>query len=243
MSPPKHLWSGDWREESAKAAQELARRRGQPREQDQASPPPPRAAFVPPPRAAIVSPPRDAARPPSPAAAGPRPKPGPPPQTQTPPGPRRPSAVARALAHVRSAVTRPQTLRVGLILVVLAALVAGGAYGVSALINSGATPSSSAPASVTENGPVSWMGMQIEGSQPLGVVIVTVAPGSAGQLAGLEPGDQFVQIDGHPINAPGDITAAVAGLQPGDPIQIEISRGSTFYSTQATLPAQPAPSP
>ncbi len=85
--------------------------------------------------------------------------------------------------------------------------------------------------------------MQIQGTAPGGVVIVTVAPGSSGEQAGLEPGDEFVSINGRPVNTPADITAVTAGLRAGDQIQIEISRGSTFYSTLATLPAQPSPSP
>lgn len=46
MSGPKHLWSGDWREESGAASEDLAARRREPRQPEQpepkASPPPPR---------------------------------------------------------------------------------------------------------------------------------------------------------------------------------------------------------
>jgi PDZ domain len=46
MSGPKHLWSGDWRDESAAASDELAARRRKPPQPEQpepkASPPPPK---------------------------------------------------------------------------------------------------------------------------------------------------------------------------------------------------------
>jgi serine protease DegQ len=81
-------------------------------------------------------------------------------------------------------------------------------------------------------------------SLPLGgVVIATVAPGSPADRAGLEPGDIITEIDNHPINGPNDLSAAIGGLQAGDTIAIQVSRGSTVYTTRATLAARPASFP
>ena len=210
MSGPKHLWSGDWQQESAAVSQELAERRVKPRD-----------------REPTVSP--------------------------TP----RPRARRRALPAPRGS-----GLRYALPIVLAAVLVlAAGAYGLSALLgSSGSRASTTAagssgpqaataggpsgrPASTTASGPsrpVSWLGMQIETLPPGAAVIETVAQGSPGELAGLEPGDVIVEINNRPINAAGDIGAAIRGLRAGDLVGMQISRGSTLYKTEATLAAPPS---
>jgi S1-C subfamily serine protease len=85
--------------------------------------------------------------------------------------------------------------------------------------------------------------MQIETLPPGAVVIETVGPGSAGELAGLEPGDVIVAINNRPIHAAGEIGAAIRALHAGDLVELEISRGSTLFSTQATLAAPPSVHP
>ena len=120
-------------------------------------------------------------------------------------------------------------------------MIAGAAYGLSSVLGSGGNAASTGPPAGSP--PVAWLGARILGLPLGGVVIETIAPGSPAEQAGLEPGDEFVQINRRPVNAPADINAALAGLQPGDQVQIEISRGSTFYTTQATLAARPSPSP
>jgi PDZ domain-containing protein len=283
MTPPKHLWSGEWRAESAAAAQDLARRRGQPPEPGAPdapaqrpeppvnpappvtpaprpvaaprsasaslfAPPPPTAplpASAPPPRPApppaALAPPRAAFVPPRPSVAEPSRRRRLPPYGTPEPRPRRPSALTGARARLRAALARPRTRRIGLITALAALLIAAGAYGVSSVLGSGSTAPAAAPAS--GGAPAAWLGMEIQALPFGGVVVVTVAPGSPAEQAGLEPGDEFVQINGRPINSPADISAAISGLQPGDQIQIEISRGSAFFTTQATLAAQPSSSP
>ena len=88
-------------------------------------------------------------------------------------------------------------------------------------------------------GPMSWLGMEVETQSPSGVVVATVAPGSQGELAGIEPGDVIQQINNRSMNATGDIAKAISGLHAGAPVQIEISRGSTLYNTSATLGRHP----
>jgi putative serine protease PepD len=150
--------------------------------------------------------------------------------------------------------------------VVLAAvlLLAAGAYGLTALLgSSGSRASTTAggsfgPPAATAGGPsvtppsttttrlsrpIHWLGMEVETLPPGAVVIETVGPGSPGELAGLEPGDVIVEINSRPINAAGEIGAAIRGLRAGDLVQMRISRGSTLFTTQATLAAPPSVHP
>lgn len=149
--------------------------------------------------------------------------------------------------------------------VVLAAalLLAAGAYGLTALLGSSGPRASAtaggsfgppaatagpsvSPASTTPSRPsrpVRWLGMQIETLPPGAAVIETVGPRSAGELAGLEPGDVIVEINNRPIHDAGEIDAAIRGLRAGDLVALQISRGSTLFSTQATLAAPPSVHP
>jgi membrane-associated protease RseP (regulator of RpoE activity) len=197
MSGPKHLWSGDWKRESAAAAAELADRREQPH--------------------------------------------GP----ESPPLPA-PRAHARRRIRLRPDLRRALPIALAGLL-----LIAAGAYGLTALIGG----SSSHPGSPTASGPsgfrvlpavgpaattVNWLGMQIETLPPGVAVIDTVAQGSPGDLAGLEPGDVIVQINNRPISATGEISAAIRGLRAGAQVEIQINRGSTLYTTEVTLAAPPS---
>jgi S1-C subfamily serine protease len=119
-------------------------------------------------------------------------------------------------------------------------LLAAGAYGLTAVLARSERPAS---ASAKASGPVRWLGMQVETLPPGGVVIATVAPGSPGELAGLEPGDVIVEINNRPVSATGDIAAAIGALRAGDQVLIQISRGSTAYTTHATVAAPPSVHP
>jgi S1-C subfamily serine protease len=213
MSGPKHLWSGDWQQESAAVSEELAERRAIPADRE-------------------------------------------PPVAPTPPPPARPRGVALA---------RRPGLRHALPVVLAAALLlAAGAYGLTALLGSSGPRASAtaggsfgppaataggpsvSPASTTPSRPsrpVRWLGMQIEPLPPGAAVIETVGPRSAGELAGLEPGDVIVEINNRPIHDAGEIGAAIRGLRAGDLVSLQISRGSTLFSTQATLTAPPSVHP
>jgi len=117
-------------------------------------------------------------------------------------------------------------------------ILAAGAFGLSRVLGSSsdATPA----ATGAPSGPMAWLGMQIESLTPAGVVIATVAPGSPAERAGLDPGDIIVEVNNQPVNSTSDVTQAIGGLRPGEQVQIEVSRGSTVYSTAATLTAPPA---
>ena len=125
--------------------------------------------------------------------------------------------------------------------VVLALVLAAGVYGLSQVLGSSSPP---AAATVSQpSGPVDWLGMQIESLPPDSVVIDTVASGSSAEQAGLEPGDVIVEVNGRAITTPSDISSATASLRAGSYVSIQVSRGSTLFSTDAVLAGPPSSHP
>jgi hypothetical protein len=120
----------------------------------------------------------------------------------------------------------------------VALLVAGGAYGLSALI--GDSSSSSGPA-IASSGP--WLGLQMQALANGTVVVASVVPGSPAANAGLRPGDAITQVEGRPVGAPIVVTEAVAALSAGDPLEIQFIRGSAIYTVRPKLIARPASFP
>ena len=83
---------------------------------------------------------------------------------------------------------------------------------------SNATPPVSGPTA-------DWLGMQIVTS-PIGVVVDTVKPGSDGDAAGFEPGDQIVAVDTHVIGSVFQLRSDTARLKLGAPVTIAVMRSS-----------------
>ena len=193
MSAPRHLWSGDWRDESSALTEELAARRADAGEPTEAE-------------GEVASPPAVKAR------------------------PRRP--------FVRFRRVDPRRLRATLLVALLALLIAGGAY---ALASASGGPSGNGRAAATRS--AAWLGIDMSSSPLGGVMVVGVAPHSPAQAAGIKPGDVITQIDTEPIAAPSIVEAAIAGLRPGDQVEIQLQRGSTTYTTRATLARPPARNP
>jgi S1-C subfamily serine protease len=134
----------------------------------------------------------------------------------------------------------------GVALVALAALLCSGVgYAAVSAVSSGGGPS--APG----NGPIAarssahgWLGVDRTSFSPVsGVVIVDVVPGSPADQAGLQPGDVIKQVGNQPVQSPADLESALAGLPPGEKIEIQFERGPMLYATQATLRARPANGP
>ena len=128
---------------------------------------------------------------------------------------------------------RPRHPRLVGTVALLALLIVGGAYGATTLLDSGG--SGQQPAGGSE----AWLGLQME-SLPVDRVLVTaVVPGGPAAIAGVGPGDVITAIDNRPVSAPGDVTGEVAKLHPGDKVEIQIRRGLSTLTTQATLQAHP----
>jgi serine protease DegS len=75
------------------------------------------------------------------------------------------------------------------------------------------------------------------------VVISSVAPGSPAASAGLKPGDVITEVESRPVVAAIDVTEAVAALQGGDTIELQLVRGSSTYTARVKLTARPASFP
>ena len=191
MSAPRHLWSGDWQQDSAELADELARRRAQHKDEPTATPEP-RA-----PRA----------------------------RTQRRPLGERlptPSAASRRRVGIGLGVAGVTLVCVAVAIAVASALSGGGQP----------TP--------TASNPRVWLGVEMaNNSANGGATITSVDPGSPAAAAGLQPGDVITQINNQAIQSVGDVNGALAGLVPGNQLQIQFLRGPIGFGTIVTLAAKP----
>jgi S1-C subfamily serine protease len=94
------------------------------------------------------------------------------------------------------------------------------------LTQSSTTSTPTPTATPVSTGPTAdWMGMQIVTS-PSGVVVNTLKPGSPGDQAGFEPGDQIMAINGHVIGTVSELRTDTAHVQIGGPVTIAVLRQS-----------------
>jgi S1-C subfamily serine protease len=155
------------------------------------------------------------------------------------------SALARMLAHVRS--FRPR----GAVLMALVVLLSAGVgYAVvSSLAGSSngaasGTGKASAASSPAPTAAPAWLGVDTVDFPPLGgLMVVDVVPGSPADVAGLQPGDVITQIGNRPVQSPTDLESALAGMHPGQQIEIHYQLGPVSYTTRVTLRARPASGP
>jgi membrane-associated protease RseP (regulator of RpoE activity) len=91
---------------------------------------------------------------------------------------------------------------------------------------------------------VDWLGMQVQdsgsGNPP---VVDTVANTGAGEAAGIEPGDQLLAVNGVQVDSVKAITSVVAKVKVGAPVTLEVNRGSTTLTTEAILSGRPTNAP
>jgi regulator of sigma E protease len=66
-------------------------------------------------------------------------------------------------------------------------------------------------------------------------MVQSVPPGSAGERAGLKPGDKLVAVDGRPIVNSSDFIAAVTGA-PGGVLSVEVLRGGERQTLSTPVP-------
>lgn len=104
-------------------------------------------------------------------------------------------------------------------------------------------PAQTTPATGLTGRTVSWLGMEISTVQGVGAVIQTVDLGSAADAAGLDPGDIIQSINGHEISYADQIGPAVKGLRRGTGIPISVQRGSTAFGTVIVFASAPKTGP
>jgi membrane-associated protease RseP (regulator of RpoE activity) len=147
-----------------------------------------------------------------------------------------PSALDRAVAAFRGALGLVRT-RAALAVALAVLLLAGAAYGLSALNSSVGSGSATAGQSAP------WIGVQLESLPNGAVVIAAVMPHSPAASAGLRTGDVITEIEGRPVGAPVDVSEAVDALTPGQQVKIQVERGSASDTAVATVAARPSGSP
>lgn len=110
---------------------------------------------------------------------------------------------------------------------------AGAAYAVtSALTRSGGNNQAA-------SGYQAWLGIDLYNSPFGGPIVVSVAPGSPAQAAGLQPGDVISQVDGHPVATASTFASAIAGKHAGDQVALQLQRGPATYVAHVTLAPRP----
>ncbi len=70
---------------------------------------------------------------------------------------------------------------------------------------------------------------------PSGALVSSIAPNSAAQKAGLQPGDVILSFDGEPIEQSGDLAARVGMSKPGSEVTLQVMRGGKKQQVKAVL--------
>jgi serine protease Do len=98
------------------------------------------------------------------------------------------------------------------------------------------------PAAVTSTSPA-WLGVETTNAPVRGAVVAKVVPGSPAAAAGIKPGDVITQLDTEPIETPAILVSAIAGMQPGDTVDIQVQRGASEQTVHVALTSAPARNP
>jgi S1-C subfamily serine protease len=123
-----------------------------------------------------------------------------------------------------------------LLSVLVLLLLAGAAYGLGALGGSRASSPSSPHG-------IPWLGARLQDWPAGGALVNSVTPGSAAASAGLKPGDVIVQVEGRPVTAAVNVSAAVGALSVGDRLELVVLRGGRTFAASAPLRARPPDTP
>ncbi|HEV2279060.1 MAG TPA: S1C family serine protease [Acidobacteriaceae bacterium] len=83
----------------------------------------------------------------------------------------------------------------------------------------------------------SWKSLGIEHDR--GLLVVTVAPGSPAEKAGILLGDVILTIDGRPVRSPRSLQAALDSEKIGKPVPIKLVRGGKLVEVSVTVGERP----
>jgi len=70
---------------------------------------------------------------------------------------------------------------------------------------------------------------------PEGALVSSVEKGGAAALAGVEPGDVILKLNGQPVNQSSELPAEVAALQPGSTVKLELWRNHASREVSVKL--------
>ncbi len=89
-----------------------------------------------------------------------------------------------------------------------------------------------------------WMGATLQPlpNSALGMLVVSVAPGSPADQAGLHPGDLIAAINGRPVHRVRDVIDVLEHAQVGGRIRIQVLRGNTKLWLSLVLKELPSSS-
>ena len=92
--------------------------------------------------------------------------------------------------------------------------------------------------------PIRWLGMEVITTDSGQAVVDTVAINSAGDRAGVDPGDQIQSIAGRAVSGSQSIAGALHGLHAGQHVPIQVARGGgVTVGLEITLGAAPTAYP
>jgi hypothetical protein len=82
-------------------------------------------------------------------------------------------------------------------------------------------------------------------TDPAGVAIDKVVPGSPAEAVGIRPGDVFVTVDGLPVKEMGDVVVVMNGKKPGDRAKVIMLRDGSeaIFAPILTVPPDPPAHP
>lgn len=83
-----------------------------------------------------------------------------------------------------------------------------------------------------------FLGVSWDQSATSGARIQAIVPGSAAAAAGIQPGDEIVELDGAPIGSPTDFARAIGGRWAGDKVKVKVRRGPDIVAFEITLGAR-----
>ena len=142
-------------------------------------------------------------------------------------------------AAIRSWVASISPRTVGLTLV---ATVAGAAVALGAAALAGGSSDHAGSSAATSSGPpVGWLGVQTTTSTNgiPGATVEVVEPNGPAAKAGVATGDVITQVNGQPVTSSGGLAAALAQMQPGQQIQLQVSRAGQMLIVDTTLASHP----
>lgn len=80
-------------------------------------------------------------------------------------------------------------------------------------------------------------------SGPDGATVADLVAGGPSDRAGIRVGDRITSVDGKPVKEAEDVAAAIADLQPGDEVDVELSRGGETAEFEVRLGTRPERTP